>query len=336
MEPVEHFTKSTAAELGLIWSQYISDSMSKYIFEYFLSHVQDEEIKDVLQYAYELTDEHLVKLNKFFTQENNPIPIGFTEDDVSIGAPRLFSDTYIIVYIQTMAIHGLTRYSGAIGSSLREDYIKYFNECSNESIELYSRACKILLYKGIISKPPVFHNKYEIDLIDKQSYMTGWLGERRPISAVEINGTYLNLQKTMMKIVLEIGFSQVARSKEVRKYMERSRQVCQKHLDRLTKMLKKDNLHIPRTFESEVTDSTVPPFSDKLMMFLITSLLSSAIAYYGEALALCQRRDLSISYARMIAEIGVLAEDGMNLLIKNGWMEQPPIATDHKKLYKKK
>lgn len=101
-------------------------------------------------------------------------------------------------------------------------------------------------------------------------------------------------------------------------------------------MLVEENLHIPRTFESEVTDSIIPPFSDKLMMFHISSLLSSAIGYYGEAMSMCHRKDLSVDYAKMIAEIGLLAEDGMNLLIEHEWMEQPPLATDHEDLAKNK
>jgi hypothetical protein len=100
--------------------------------------------------------------------------------------------------------------------------------------------------------------------------------------------------------------------------------------------LTEDNLPGPRTFESEVTDSTTPPFSDKLMMFHVTTLLSSAIGYYGEAMALSQRRDLAANYAKMIADIGLLAEDGMNLLTENEWMEQPPLATDHNDLAKNK
>jgi hypothetical protein len=38
----------------------------------------------------------------------------------------------------------------------------------------------------------------------------------------------------------------------------------------------------------------------------------------------------------MITEIVVLSEDGMNLLIENEWMEQPPLATDHEDLAKNK
>lgn len=38
----------------------------------------------------------------------------------------------------------------------------------------------------------------------------------------------------------------------------------------------------------------------------------------------------------MIVEIGLLAEDGMNLLIEQGWFEKPPMAADHEDLSKKK
>lgn len=72
------------------------------------------------------------------------------------------------------------------------------------------------------------------------------------------------------------------------------------------------------------------------MMFHISTLLSSALGYYGEAMSISQRRDLAADYAKMIMEMGVLAEDGMNILIENEWMEQPPLATDHEDLAKNK
>ncbi|ARK31287.1 hypothetical protein BkAM31D_16290 [Halalkalibacter krulwichiae] len=117
-------------------------------------------------------------------------------------------------------------------------------------------------------------------------------------------------------MVLELGFSQVCQSKEVRDYMERARKLCVKHFDILSSMLKEENLHVPRLYETEVTDSTVPPFSDKLMLFHIVTLLSAAIAYYSEALSMGQRRDLTANYARMNTEIALIAEDGLNLLIR--------------------
>ncbi|MBM7691470.1 hypothetical protein JOC77_000875 [Peribacillus deserti] len=336
MDQLNHNTKISAAEHANLWSQYINDSLSRCILRYFVNHARDAAIREVLQYAMELAEKHLEKVSHFLTQENQPMPAGFTDEDVTVEAPLLFTDTYMLVYIQIMAIHGMTRYSGAIGTSIREDQRTYFMQCNSETMELYDKATSVLLMKGIISKPPTLNNHQKVDFVKKQNYLTGWFGKRRPINAVEISGAYLNLQKTAAKIVLELGFGQVTQSKEVRSFMERGRQVCDRHFKILSSMLKEDNLHAPRTFETEVTDSTVPPFSDKLMLYHIVTLLSSAIGYYGEAVAVCQRRDLSAGYARMITEMGLLAEDGMNLLIDNGWMEQPPIAADHERLSKSK
>ncbi|MGG4169298.1 DUF3231 family protein [Rossellomorea vietnamensis] len=336
MEISNHRPKISASELANLWTQYVNDSLARCMFRHFLHYVQDTDIIQVLEYAFELTERHLQKVEEFLTSEGYPIPKGFTDEDVTVDAPPIFTETYIIVYLHIMAIHGLTRYAGAIGNVTREDQRKYFIGVMTETLELYDRSTKVLTHKGIISKPPSFNNHQKVEFIKKQNFLTGWLGKRRPISAVEISGTFLNLQKTMVKTVLELGFSQVAKSREVRNYMERARQLCNDHFKVLSSMLTEDNLHVPRTFETEVTDSTTPPFSDKLMLFHITALLSSAIGYYGEAMSISQRRDLAASYAKMIAEVGLLAEDGMNLLIENEWMEQPPLATDHSDLAKNK
>jgi len=336
MDKINHVTKMTSLEHGALWTQYINDSLSRCMLRYFNNHVKDEDIKEVLQYALGLAENHLEKIKNFFTQEGYPIPHGFTDEDVTVDAPPLFTDTYMLVYLQTMAIHGMTRYSGAVGVSLREDQRKHFIECCTITMELYNRTTNILLHKGIISKPPIFNNEQKVDYVREQNFLKGWFGKRRPINAIEISGAYINMQKNMVKVVLELGFSQVTQSKEVREYMERSRKLCEKHFSTLESMLKEANLNAPRTFESEVTDSTVAPFSDKLMLYHITTLISAAAAYFGEALSVSQRRDLAADYALMISEISLLAEDGANLLIKNGWMEQPPSPPDRERLAKNK
>lgn len=334
MDQVNHQEKINASEYGIIWSQYVNDSMSRCVFRYFLNDAKDDNTRALLQFALELSETHIERTIQFLIQENYPIPIGFTDDDVTVNAPSLFTDTFKVIYLQIMAIHGLTRYAGATSVCIREDVRKYLIECTSQTLELYDRVTSAALSEGILSKPPTLNNKQKIDFIKKESYLTGWFGKRRPINAIEISGAHLNMQKNMVKMVLELGFGQVCQSKEVREYFERARKLCKRHFHILGVMLEEENLHKPRIFESEVTDSTIPPFSDKLMLFHIATLLSAALGYYGEALSMCQRRDLSADYARMNMEIALIAEDGMNLLIEKGWMEQPPTATDHENLAK--
>jgi hypothetical protein len=86
---------------------------------------------------------------------------------------------------------------------------------------------------------------------------------------------------------------------------------------------------------SEVTNSTVSPFSDKLMMFHIAGLIASGIAQYGISISVSPRRDIGVMYTRLMAEIAKYSEDGANIMINNGWMEEPPKAADRDELAKK-
>ncbi len=62
------------------------------------------------------------------TQENFPVPKGFSENDVNLDALPLFSDTYMLIYMHIMTIHGLTGYAGAVSTSIRTDQI----DCTEE------------------------------------------------------------------------------------------------------------------------------------------------------------------------------------------------------------
>ena len=62
--------------------------------------------------------------------------------------------------------------------------------------------------------------------------------------------------------------------------------------------------------------------------------------YINETMAICvlthpQRRDLALKYTILMADIGRYAEDGAQLLIKHGWLEQPPLASDRNELAEK-
>jgi hypothetical protein len=132
------------------------------------------------------------------------------------------------------------------------------------------------------------------------------------------------------------GFSQVAKSKEVRQYMLRGREISAKHFEVFSSVLHQEHLSSAKNLTSEVTDSIVSPFSDKLMMFHIAGLVASGIGQYGAAMSTSPRRDLGVMYTRLIGEIAKYSEDGANIMINNGWMEQPPKAADRDELANRK
>ncbi|OPX90579.1 MAG: hypothetical protein A4E53_00971 [Pelotomaculum sp. PtaB.Bin104] len=125
--------------------------------------------------------------------------------------------------------------------------------------------------------------------------------------------------------VLLTGFAQVAKSKKVRDYMLEGTRISDGIIEDLTSILREDGIPAPLPWDAGVTDSTVAPFSDKLMMFHVLTLNSSGIGgAYGISLAASTRHDIGAKYAQIMANVEIYAEKGTKIMMENGWMEEPP------------
>jgi hypothetical protein len=218
--------------------------------------------------------------------------------------------------------------STELATSARSDMRKFYSDCNNETIELFNLSFDLMLSKGLYTRPPYLHPPEMAQFVKNQGFLTGWFGNRRPLNGIEISNITFNMNKMTMQKALLLGFSQVAQAKDVREYLMRGTQLTSKHVEIFSSLLHEDNLPSPPSWDSEVTNVTTAPFSDRLMMFHTVFLTQSAVAFYGAALAVSMRRDLSTHYTRLTSEMEQYGEDGANILINNGWMEQPPTADD--------
>jgi hypothetical protein len=331
----ENNIKLTAAEISGLWSAYMSDSLSICVLKYFLEKVEDPENRSVVEYALEIAQTHIKKLTAIFNGEGFPIPYGFKEDeDVDKTAPKLFSDAYFIYYLKQWSSIGLDAYSLSLAVATRSDVFDYFSQCLEDSKKLLEKTNNVLLSKGLYIRAPYVTTPKTVHFVEKQSFLTGWFGERRSLTTLEITNLYGNLQRNVFALTTFIGFSQVAKSKEVVNLMLRGKEIASKHIDIYSTVLKENDLPASMSWDNQVLDSTVSPFSDKLLLFHVNSLAIGAIGYYGTSLASSSRRDLSTHYMRILVEVLKYTEDAAELLIENGWMEQPPIVVDHDKLAK--
>ncbi|WP_085524495.1 DUF3231 family protein [Tuberibacillus sp. Marseille-P3662] len=322
----------TSAELSQIWSAYQNDTMMRCLLRYFLNHVDDDEIRSVLDYALQLAQTHLEQLTAIFEAEGNAVPQGFTDDDVNVTAPRLYSDTFILAYVQQSAKLAMNSYSMSVALAARQDIHAYFSQCMRDVLELHRMANEVLLSKGLYTRSPNIPYQDQVTFADSQQYLRGWWGTQRPLLSVEIANLFDNAQRNALGRATMMGFSQVALSKEVGKYMVRGKEIAAKHVEIFNSALRSDDLQAPMTWDYEVTTSTQAPFSDKLMMFQTTALIAIGMGYYGTAMATSMRRDLAAKYSRLMAEIGKYAEDGANIMIRKGWLEKPPQQADRSAL----
>ncbi|RIX59271.1 DUF3231 family protein [Paenibacillus nanensis] len=64
----------------------------------------------------------------------------FSDEDLNIEAPRLYSDSFYLGYIMNFGKQGMAIYSFAIAVTSRKDIREYFTECLASSTELLNRS----------------------------------------------------------------------------------------------------------------------------------------------------------------------------------------------------
>ncbi|MCG3419993.1 DUF3231 family protein [Oceanobacillus jordanicus] len=325
----------TSAEMGKLWATYTGNTMAKCVLRFYLKNVEDKEVKKVLEYAFSLAEMFVKKIEGLFKKEGFPVPVGFSEEDVNLKAPRLFSDEFYLYYLQYTGKAGMSIYTAAIAIVTRKDIKDFFVESLSDTVKLMSKTNDILQSKGKLMNAPKVPNPKEAEFLHDQSFLNGYIGDIRPLHGLEVAHLFDNINNDITSKALIIGFSQGAQDKRVKKYLDRGKTINKKHVELLSKKLHDDNLPSPTYLDHMVTASTIPPFSDKLMVAHKIDMFSMKIREYANGLSLNGRKDIGVLYAKCLMDVSLYVEDGANLMIDNSWMEQPPIIVNRKKLNSK-
>jgi hypothetical protein len=107
-----------------------------------------------------------------------------------------------------------------------------------------------------------------------------------------------------------------------------------KQIHFLNDTLIKDDLLGTVMTNSDVSTSTVSPFSERLILNLVTMINTQGITYIGRALGMSSRTDLATEYLTLIPEILKYGKEGADILISRGWLEEPPHTPNRKELAK--
>ncbi len=328
--------KLTSSEIGTLWGEYVNGTMTDIVNRYMFSIIEDESIKKVFLIAIETFEKQKKQLVSFIEKDGFPVPIGFTESDLKKSAERLFSDTFCLNYLHIMTLHGLLGHTTALSVSVRKDIREFYKSCDNDAKNMYDLTIELLLEKGKFQRDPYFYPNESPEFITTKDFTDGFFGKGRLLSATEIISISLNIKKSIMAKALSIGFSQVTESKEVRKFFEQSEKTADENIQALSKIMHKDNLPVPMSWESEITTSKDSPFSDKLMLYHIGFLSQTAQVYHGTGLAAAMRTDLGIVYEKAILKTLVITKNWFDIMMKNKWLEQPPLAPNRKEIAEEK
>lgn len=275
------------------------------------------------------------KIETIFEKENFPIPKGFSDKDVDLSAPALYTDSFALSFVYRGGQVIIPHYANVLQRVTRIDIYEFFSECQYSETELHKKALTLMLSKGLMDRPPNMEYPKDVEFIQHQSSLVNtWLGEKRPLNTLEITELFIEIERNAIGIILLMGLIQVTKDKEIKDYFLKGKKLAEKQIDTFDKLLKENDHFIGSPVPMEVTNSTISPFSERLILFTIVNANQVAIAALGDALSISMRKDLAAHYSLIVAEVMKYGDEGLKLLIERGWMEQPPQPIDRNEFYK--
>lgn len=327
--------KLTTTDIAILWKTYIQNTAVRCCYKHFLQHLQDDEIKSIIEEAVVLVEKVIGEIELIFKKENFPIPQGFSDKDIDLSAPALYTDLFALSFVYRGGQVIIPHYANTLTTVSRLDIYNFFAECLNSETELHKKALNLMLSKGLYDRPPKMEYPENVEFIQHQpSLLNTWLGEKRPLNTIELTELFAGIERNAIGLILLMGFIQVTKDKEIKNYLLKGKKLSEKQLETFDKLLKENDHFVGDLVSMEVTNSTISPFSEKLILFLINSSNQIAVSTLGDALSLSMRKDLAAHYSLLIAEILKYGDEGQKLLIERGWMEQPPQPIDRNEFYK--
>lgn len=326
----------TSSELATLWVVYQKKSMMARVIGCFLSKNQDREAIKILQTFYKEESKFVNEMGDIFRKEGAAVPVAFTENDVNHNAPQLFDDTFHIMYLRMMMKIATGLHALHMSMSYRSDIMDMYRRFTAFAEEFCEQTTQCLLRKGVLPKSPDVTLPKHVEFAEGTDYRSGFKfrGHRRSLNTVEVAYLYQGIESNVTGMKLMTGFAQVAKEKEVGKYFFRGKELSKSIISKFSEVLLNSDITVPSTSAGLVTDSTISPFSDKIMMYNTSLLSSFGLGSSALGTSFSLRKDLPPKMVMSAKDIFQFASDGGDLMIKHGWTEEPPQMEDRTRLSK--
>ncbi|MDF2892423.1 MAG: hypothetical protein K0R80_2790 [Clostridia bacterium] len=326
----------TSTELGTLWMTYQSTTASIITYSLIKDKTIDKEAQNILTAYINEVQNIKNQIVNIFNNEKAVIPIGFDERDIVREAPPLFDDIFNIMFLRQMmklnfghsAVFTAMSYMKEVHDILKLNY--------DNADKYYLMTTNYLLSKGVLTKPPYVTMPKQVEFVDDKNYMSGFhvLSDKRSLNTLEVG--YINeaIEDNIFGMQLMTGFAQVAKKSDVKKYFIEGKELAKKNIAKLSDILLQSDIQPPSTWAGKATDSTNPPFTDKLMMYITSLISSSAIAFNVLGTSYSMRSDLQVKLGLSSKDAFAYAKKGAKIMIKHKWLEEPPQMEDRNQLTK--
>jgi hypothetical protein len=312
------------SEISGIWSSYSQNNLNIHVLDYFLAKVKDTEILSFLQDVKNIYMNRNIRLENIFKREGLSMPHGYTDADVNTETPNLFVDDFFLWYLNIIIYFEMTIFTFILNNISDTELLEYFSNCITETIDLYNQDVDLLTAKGLFINAPKVEIHKEVTYVKNNSFLGSWFGQSRSMLASESTVIYTEVLYNIISRAIFSGFGQVSKLKEVREFMFKGRDIATDQIKDVSKMSNKENIPVPSTSDSFITNSTTPPFSDKLMMNISLVLIELLLINCDAGIIASFRKDIQLDNIQHVTQYGKYALEGIKIMISNGWLEKPP------------
>lgn len=320
----------SASEVGTLWLTYQEKTLIMRMLEYFIEKSNEQEAKNLLGGLWQELHYYVMQLEQLFKEQGIVKPVGMTSADVNLEAPPLYDNGFDIMFLRILKEVSMGMYTMNMNMAYNDQVMTIYEGLTSVSQKIYKLSTLYLLEKGILSLPPKVTMPKTVEFIKGKKYQSGLnpFADKRALNDLELGILHHAIESNNVGLQLITGFAQCAKTPEVKAYFVKGMELCKKQIKTFEEILLDSNVHFSATSGSTVTTSTVPPFSEKLMMHCIYLLNGFSIVGNSFGTFFTFRNDISMKNALIAKDIFFYGQEGMEIKIKHGWFEEPPQMED--------
>ena len=320
----------SVSEIGTIWQTYQEKTLIMRFLEYFIEKSDEQEARNILGGLWQKLNFYVKEMEELFSDQGMVKPEGFTSADVNLEAPKLYDNGFDIMFLRVLKEVSMGLYTLNMNMTYNKKVLSIYEGLTTVTQKIYKLSTFYLLEKGILSLPPKVTMPKNIEYIQSKKYKDGFrlTGDKRALNDLEIGILHHNMEANNIGMQLITGFAQCAQNKEAKKYFLKGKELAKKQIKMMEEILLEGDVQFSATSGATVTTSTVPPFSDKLMMHCIYILNGFSLVGSGTGAFFSLRNDIAMKSMILAKDIYFYAQEGIKIKIKNGWFEEPPQMED--------
>ncbi|KAF0822982.1 DUF3231 family protein [Cytobacillus firmus] len=320
----------SVSEIGTLWQTYQEKTLIMRFLEYFIEKSDEQEARNILGGLWQELNFYVKDMEELFSDQGMVKPVGFTSADVNLEAPKLYDNGFDIMFLRILKEVSMGLYTLNMNMTYNKKVLSIYEGLTTVTQKIYKLSTFYLLEKGILSLPPKVTMPKNIEYIKSKKYKEGFklTGDKRALNDLEIGILHHNMEANNIGMQLITGFAQCAQNKEAKKYFLKGKELAKKQIKMIEEILLEGDVQFSATSGVTVTTSTVPPFSDKLMMHCIYILNGFSLVGSGTGAFFSLRNDIAMKSMILAKDIYFYAQEGIKIKIKNGWFEEPPQMED--------